>query len=148
MRLVHTLLAALLVGCAANGPISLPSSTVRGATLSLVRSVSSKPTFELKNAGTSAVAYNHWFALGPDPVAYCRTSKGEIRFCSLHVMLTDDDQPYVHESYIQPGEAVKFQAAPSGDEQVGVQLWFEEREEALWLDAWTSNKSLERTRER
>jgi hypothetical protein len=73
---------------------------------------------------------------------------GQIRFCSLRVMLAEDDQPYTHESYIQPGDAVEFEAAPTKDEQVGVHIWVNGREEALWLAARTPNTSLERTRER
>lgn len=104
--------------------------------------------FELKNSGSVPLAYNHWFALGPEPVAYCRGVDGHIRFCSLRVMLSEDEQPYTHKSYIQPGKAVKFQAAPSSHEQIGVHIWVEGREEDLWLGGWTPNTSLERTRER
>jgi hypothetical protein len=73
---------------------------------------------------------------------------GQVRYCSLRIMLTDDDQPYTHESYLQPGRSVKFRAAPSGDEQVGVTIWAEGQEEILWLDGWTPNTSLEGTRAR
>jgi hypothetical protein len=63
-------------------------------------------------------------------------------------MLGDDDQPYTHESYMQPGEAVRFQAVPTKDEQVGVHIWVDGREEPLWLGGGTPNNSLERTRDR
>jgi len=148
MRLAFATVAALLVGCTTGSAATRPSSSAHGGTLSLVRCAGSKQTFELMNSGSSPLAYNHWFSLGPQPVAYCRDVGGHVRFCSLRVMLADDDQPYTHESYIQPGSSVKFRAAPSGDEQVGVTIWVEGREEALWLDGWTPNKSLERTRER
>ena len=148
MRLAVATIAALLVGCTAGSAATRPSSSAHGGTLSLVRSAGSKQSFELKNSGSSPLAYNHWFSLGPEPVAYCRGVDGQVRFCSLRVMLADDDQPYTHESYIQPGRSVKFRAAPSGNEQVGVTIWVEGREETLWLDGWTPNKSLERTRER
>src|SRR5688572_16966380 len=148
MRLAFATAFALLAGCTTGGMEVQPSSSAHGGTLRLVRSTSSKPTFALMNSGSSPLAYNHWFSLGPEPVAYCRGADRQIRFCSLRIMLGDDDQPYTHEGYIQPGESVSFQAAPAKDEQVGVHLWVEGQEEALWLDGWTPNKSLERTRDR
>jgi hypothetical protein len=62
-------------------------------------------------------------------------------------MLADDDQPYTHVGYIQPGESVKFQAIPGKDEQVGVRIWVNGREEVLWLGGRAPNTSFERTRE-
>jgi hypothetical protein len=140
MRPVLASVIALLVGCAAGSPPIRPSTTAYGATLSLVHYASRKPTFELANSGTASLAYNHWFALGPEPVAYCRDEKGAIRFCSLRFMLADDDQPYIHESYLQPGRSVKFQAAAFENEQLEVHLWVEGREEVIWLGGWTPNK--------
>jgi hypothetical protein len=148
MRLAFATVAALFLGCTTGCMATRPSSSAYGGTLILVHSAGSKQTLVLKNSGSSPLAYNHWFSLGPDPVAYCRSADGQIRFCSLRVMLAEDEQPYTHETYIQPGEVVKFQAAPTGDEQVGVHIWVEGREEALWLDGWTPNTSLERTRGR
>ena len=148
MRLALATVVALFAGCTTGGVATQPSVSAYGGTLSLVRSAGSKQTFVLKNSGSTPLAYNHWFSLGPDPVAYCRGVDGHTRFCSLRVMLAEDDQPYTHESYIQPGESVKFQAAATGDEQVGIHLWVEGQEVALWLDGWTPNTSLERTRDR
>jgi hypothetical protein len=148
MRLALVTVAAFLAGCAAESTATRPSSAAHGATLSLVRSSDRKPTFELKNSGSAPLAYNHWFSLGPEPAAYCRGADGNIRFCSLRFMLAEDGQPYTHESYLQPGKVVTFQAAPSSDEEVGVHIWIEGREEAVWLGGWTPNKSLERTRAR
>jgi hypothetical protein len=148
MRVAFVTVAILLFGCADGSAVTRPSSSAHGGTLSLVRSAGSKQTFELKNSGSSPLAYNHWFSLGPEPAASCRGVDGQVRFCSLRVMLADEDQPYTHERYLQPGRSVKFRAAPSGDEQVGVTILVEGREEALWLDGWTPNKSLERTRGR
>jgi hypothetical protein len=85
---------------------------------------------------------------GPDPVPYCRDPQGSVRICALRIYVTQDDDPYVHESYLQPGGAVQFQATPSKDEQVGVRLWFKGKDEFLWLSRWTPNKSLERARGR
>ena len=147
MRLALATVAALLFGCTTGCAATQASSSAYGGTLSLVRSVGSKQTFVLKNSGSSPLAYTHWFSLGSEPVAYCRSVAGLIRFCSLRVMLAEDDQPYTHESYLQPGKSVRFQAAPAGDEQVGVHIWVKGREEALWLDGWTPNKSFERTRD-
>jgi hypothetical protein len=148
MRPASATVVALLAGCTAGSMATRPSSSAHGATLSLARSASSKQMFVLENSGSSPLAYNHWFSLGPEPVAYCRGVGGHIRFCSLRVLLAEDGQPYTHESYLQPGKAVRFQAAHTEDEQVGVHIWVEGREEALWLDGWTANTSLERTRER
>jgi len=148
MRFAFATVAALLVGCAAGSMAPQTSSSAHGGTLSLVRSSGSKQTLVLRNTSSSPLAYIHWFSLGPEPVAYCRGMDGHVRFCSLRVMLAEDDQPYTHESYIQPGEAVKLQACPTEDEQVGVHLWVDGREEALWLGGRTPNTSLERTRER
>ena len=148
MRLALATVAAILAGCADASMATKPTSSAYGATLSLVHSAKTKQTFLLKNSGTAPLAYNHWFALGPEPVAYCRGVSGESRFCSLRVMLAEDDQPYTHESYIQPGESVTFQAAATKDEQVGIHIWIDGREEELWLDGWTPNTSPERTRER
>ncbi len=148
MRLAYATVAMLLVGCATDSIATRPSSSAYGGTISLVRTASSKQTFMLKNSGTLPLAYSHWFSSGPEPVAYCRGADGDIRFCSLRVMLAPDGQPYTHESYMQPGESVTFQAAPSEDEQVGVHILVEGREEALWLEGWTPNTSLERTRDR
>ncbi len=148
MRLIVATVAVLFLEGATGCTVTRPSSSAYGATLSWVRSGASKQTFVLKNSGSSPLAYSHWFSLGPEPVAYCRDVDGHIRFCSPRVMLAEDDQPYTHESYIQPGEFVKFQATPTGDEQVGVHIWVEGREEVLWLDGWTPNTSFERTRGR
>jgi hypothetical protein len=148
MRLALATVFALFAGCTAGCTATQPSSSAYGGTLSLVRSAGSKQTFVLKNSGSSPLAYNHWFSLGPDPVAYCRGVDGQTRFCSLRVMLAQDDQPYTHASYIPPEESVKFQAAATGDEQVGIHLWVEGKEVALWLDGWTPNTSLERTRDK
>jgi hypothetical protein len=148
MRLAFATMAALLVGCTAGTAPTRPSSSAHGGTLSLVRSAGSRQIFELRNSGSSPLAYYHWFSLGPEPVAYCRGMDGAVRFCSLRMMLADDDQPYTHESYMQPGRSVMFRAAPSRDEQVGVIIWVAGREEPLWLDGWAPNTSLERTRDR
>jgi hypothetical protein len=148
MRLAIAAVVVLLVGCGAGTKATLPSSSAYGGTLSLVRSASSKQTFMLENSSSSPLAYNHWLSLGPEPVAYCRGADGRIRFCSERVVLAEDEQPYTHESYIQPGESVKFQAVPSLDEQVGVYIWVEGREQALWLSGWTPNTSLERMHDR
>jgi hypothetical protein len=148
MRNAFAAVTALLVGCAAGTAATLPSSSAHGGTLSLVRTERTRQTLTLSNSGSSPLAYLHWFSLGPEPVAYCRGLDGHVRVCSLRVMLADDDQPYTHESYLPPGGSVEFQASPSGDEQVGVVIWVEGREEALWLDGRTPDKSLERTRER
>ena len=148
MRLAIAMVFALIVGCTTGRTTTLPSSSAYGGTLSLVRSAGGKQTFVLKNSGSSPLAYNHWFSLGSDPVAYCRSADGRTRFCSLRVMLAEDDQPFTHVSYIQPGQAVTFEAAAAGDEQVGIHVWVEGKEEALWLNGWTPNTSLERTRGR
>jgi hypothetical protein len=107
-----------------------------------------KATFELKNTVAVPLAYEHWMSQGPEPVPYCRDPEGDIRICASHVYVTEDGEPYVHESYLQPGASVSFQAVPTGDEQVGIKIWSDAREEYLWLELWTPNKSLERTRER
>lgn len=148
MRLALATVVALFTGCTTGSTATQPSSSAHGGTLSLVRAAGAKQTFVLKNSGSSPLAYNHWFSLGPDPVAYCRGADGHTRFCSLRVMLAEDGRPYTHESYIQPGESVKFQAAAIGDEQVGIHIWADGQEVALWLDGWTPNTSFERTRER
>jgi hypothetical protein len=148
MHLASVTVVSFLAGCASVAGHSPPSSVAHGATLSLVRSTGRNPTFELRNSASSPLAYNHWFSMGPAPVAYCRGVDGHIRFCSLRVMLTEDDQPYIHESYIQPGKAVRFQADPSRGEQIGVRLWVKGREEDLWLDDWAPNTAFERARDR
>ena len=148
MRLAFGTVATIVCGCITSCAVVQPSPSAFGGTLSLVHSAGGKQTFVLKNSGSLPLAYNHWFSLGPAPVAYCRGVDGLERFCSLRVMLAEDDQPYTHESYLQPGDSVKFQASPTADEQVGVHLWVGGREEGLWLDGWTPNTSLERTRGR
>ena len=148
MRLSFAALAALILGCTTGCATTQPSSSAYGGTLRLANSKGGKQTFVLENTGSSPLAYSHWFSLGPEPVAYCRDVDGDVRFCSLRVMLREDDQPYTHESYLQPGKSVKFQAAPTGDEQLGVHIWVNGREEALWLDGWTPNSASARARER
>jgi len=51
----------------------------------------------------------------------------------LRIYLTSENDPNVHESYLQPGDSVRFRAVPSKDEQVGVRLWFHGKDEFLWV---------------
>jgi hypothetical protein len=75
--------------------------------------------------------YEHWMEQGPAPVPYCRNAEGQVRICAMHMYLSGD-QPYVHETYLQPGRSVKFEAVPSRDEQVGVKFWTDGKEQYLW----------------
>jgi hypothetical protein len=148
MRLVLSSLVLLLAGCASGRAGTMPVAELRGATLGLTSVTRTKATFELKNTVAAPLAYEHWMSQGPDPVPYCRDSQGRIHICASHVYVTEGDDPYVHECYLQPGASVKFQAVPTGDEQVGIKMWADGREEYLWLESWTPNKSLERARDR
>ena len=148
MRSTLFLFVALIAGCASGNGGSAPVSEARGATLRLLSVSKAHATFALRNGAQAALAYEHWMSQGPDPVAYCRDPQGSVRICALRIFVAEGDDPYVHESYLQPGGLVRFQAAPSKDEQVGVRLWFQGKDEFLWLSPWTPNKSLERTRER
>ena len=62
--------------------------------------------------------------------------------CRLYYYLTPENDPNVHESYLQPGDSVRFRVVPSKDEQVGVRLWFHGKDEFLWFVHWTPNTSL------
>ena len=143
MRLALFPLVVLLAGCA-SGPVStVPVTEFRGATLALTAVTRAKATLELKNTVRVPLAYEHWMSQGPEPVPYCRDPQGSIRICASRIYVIGDE-PYVHERYLQPGKAVRFQAIPSGDEQVGIKIWSDEKEVILWLEHWTPNKSLER----
>jgi len=148
MRSTLASLVALIAGCASGNGDSAPVSEARGATLRLIAVSKAHATFALVNDAPASLAYEHWMSQGPDPVPYCRDPQGSVRICALRIYVTEDDDPYVHESYLQPGGLVRFQAAPSKDEQVGVRLWFQGKDEFLWLSQWTPDKSLERTRAR
>jgi hypothetical protein len=148
MRSTLIPLVALITGCASGNGGSTPVSEARGATLRLISVSKTHATLALRNGAPASLAYEHWMSQGPDPVPYCRDSQGSVRICALQIYVMQDDDPYVHESYLQPGGSVQFQATPSKDERVGVRLWFEGKDEFLWLSQWTPNKSLERKRER
>ena len=139
-RLALCSLIVFLTGCVSGTSRAGPQSELRGATLRLVSVTKTGTRLKLTNSATTVLAYEHWMSQGPDPVPYCRNPQGGIRICASRVYLTHDDEPYVHESYLQPGASVRFQAVPSGDEQVGVRLWFDAREEYLWLESWTPDK--------
>lgn len=136
--------AMLLAGCVAGGEGVKPGASAHGATLALIHGGRNKVTLELRNAGSAPIAYDHWFTLGAEPVAYCRDVRGEVRFCSRRVMVAEDNQPRVHESYLQPGESVRLRALPSRGEQVGIRLWLQGKEDMLWLDEWIADSSAER----
>jgi hypothetical protein len=148
MRLAPLSMLVLIAGCASEGADTRHMSGAHGATLELVSSTQSKSTLELKNTGATPLAYDHWMSQGREPVPHCRDAKGAIRICALRVYLTSENDPYIHETYLQPAVSVKFQAAPAENEQVGVHIWRDGRGEYLWLDKGAPNTSLERTRVR
>ena len=143
------LLAILLVsGCSARPPAISPTSAAHGASLrltsaKLLKGATFKARFELANGATKALAYEHWMTQGPEPVPYCRDATGHIHICALRVFVDGDDEPYVHESYLQPGDSVKFEAIPSKDEHAGVKLWIDGKEEYLWFEHWTPDQALD-----
>lgn len=129
-------IVVLLTGCTTSSADVHPVATAHGATLSLVSFTKKGATLELENVSKAPIAYDHWMSQGPEPVSHCRDAGGRIRICSTRVILTHEDEPYVHETYLEPGESVKLHALPGTDEQVGVHLWRSGRGEYLWLERW------------
>ena len=82
---------------------------------------------------------------GPEPVPHCRDSEGRTRICASKIFLSPENEPDVHEAYLQPGASVRFVATPSQTEQVGIHVWRDGQGEHLWLDGWTPESSRERT---
>jgi len=144
-RLATSTLSALCLACAAGGA-SNPSTQAQGAVLTLAAVSHGKVTLRFTNSGNSSVAYEHWMSQGPEPVPFCRSVQGPIRICAERVFQTPDGEPSVHETYLEPGDSVKFRAIPSGTEQVGLRMWRDGREEYLWLENWTLDTSRHRAR--
>ena len=140
MRSALILLVALFAGCVSGNGGGAPSAEARGATLRWVSVSKAHATLVLVNGAPESLEYEHWMSQGPDPVPYCRNPQGSVRICALRIYVTGDNDPYVHESFLQPGSSVRFQAVPSDDEQVGVRLWFQGKDEYLWLAHWKREK--------
>ena len=136
MRITATAIFVLLTGCISNNADVHPVATAHGAALTLVSFTQKKATLELKNVSKTRIAYDHWMSQGPEPVSHCRDGADRIRICSTRVFLTHEDEPYVHETYLEPGESVKLHALPGTDEQVGIHLWRGGRGQYLWLERW------------
>ena len=134
-------LVAIVAACTTSKGGGVAISEARGASLRLVSISKLHATFALGNSASEALAYEHWMSQGPEPVPYCRDPQGSVRICALRIYLTPENDPNVHESYLQPGDSVRFRAVPSKDEQVGVRLWFHGKDEFLWFVHWTPNTS-------
>jgi hypothetical protein len=141
-------LAVLLAGCVSGSVGTVSTSGPFGATLSLKSVTLARATLELENDAAAPLAYEHWMSQGPEPVPYCRDPRGDIRICASRVYLMPGGEPNVHESYLQPGTSVRFQAVPSGDEQVGMKILSDGKEVFFWLEHWTPDTSLKNARER
>ena len=136
LRLAISILSALCLAYAASGTPN-PSTQAQGAVLTVAAISHGKVTLKLTNSGNSSLA---------EPVPFCRSLQGSIRICADRVFQTPDGDPYVHETFLEPGASVKFRAIPSGTEQVGLRLWRDGREEYLWLEDWTLDTSRRRAR--
>jgi hypothetical protein len=148
MRLTFALACGLLAGCISSSAETESIAEIHGASLRLISTRSTHASMELRNGAALPLAYQHWMSQGPEPVPYCRAPGGEIRICSRNLYFIAGDEPFVHESYLQPGHSVRFRALPSRGEQIGVYIWFDGKGEYLWAEIQAPNKSLERTREK
>ena len=146
-RLSMIPLILLAAGCASEPAASWPVSEVDGVTLRMTSAKELegpiyKTRFLLRSVASTPLAYEHWMSQGPEPVPYCRDSQGVIRICAAHVYVMADE-PYVHESYLQSGDSVEFDAIPARGEQVGVKYWLEGAEHFLWYPHWTPGPATE-----
>ena len=128
----HLAVVLLLAGCH-----STPLPKVRpnaGEPVSVKRlgRGNERVTFEMRNLTSESVAYAHWFSLDPEPVPYCRSSDGSSRPCGTRVMLDEADNFWIHESYLKPGQRVRFVAQPGSATAVGVLLWIDGKETYVW----------------
>ncbi len=148
MRIAAISAFALCTGCV-SGSTGVHSVTdAYGASLSLISLSSAEATLELSNLGRTPLAYDHWMSQGPEPVPHCRDTSGRVRICARRIYLTSENEPYVHEAYLQPGASVELRAVPGQDEQVGVHVWRGGKDGYLWLEIGTPNKPSEKTSER
>jgi hypothetical protein len=128
----HLVIVLLLAGCH-----SAPQSKEQlgsGEPVSVTRldRGAGRVTFEMRNLTSESIGYAHWFGVDPEPVPYCRTSDGSLWPCGTKVMLDEADNFWIHESYLEPGQRVRFVAQPGNATAVGVLLWIDGKETYVW----------------
>jgi hypothetical protein len=144
VKLICALPVLLLSGCASTSYYKDVTVDANGISLTLTSSDASRAALRMKNTSSAPIAYDHWMAQGPDATPYSCDSTGVIRICSSRVFLTPEGRPMTHETYLQPGSQISFEARPSPGEQVGVRLWIAGRDQYVWLTSVLPNPSLER----
>jgi hypothetical protein len=113
------------------------SAALRGDDLVSVTRISQrghKATYELRNLSPEPIAYAHWFGEDAEPVPYCLSQDGSSKPCGTKVVLNSDDSFWIHESYLRPGQRVRFVAQPGSAMAVGVLLWVDGKERYVWSD--------------
>jgi len=124
----------LLTGCHATPG---PAAAFEGDELVSVIRISQrglKATYELRNLSPEPIAYAHWFGEDAEPVPYCLSRDGSTQPCGFKAVLNFDDSFWTHESYLQPGQRVRFVAQPGDAAAVGVLLWINGKERYVWSE--------------
>jgi hypothetical protein len=122
----------LLVGCHAAPSVKEPPGTGGPVSVKRLGRGTARVTFEVRNLTSTPVAYARWFGLGPEPVPYCRSGEGALRLCGSKAMLDEAGNLWIHESYLKPGQRVRFVAHPGSATAVGVLLWVGGKETYVW----------------
>ena len=99
-------------------------SITQKVTFELVSSKKGVAVLGMKNVSSHVLSYEHWFGQEGMPVAYCENDVGEIQVCSTHVFLLEDEY-FTHETYIQPGDEIRFEANVATYERVGVKFYMQ-----------------------
>jgi hypothetical protein len=128
----HLVIVLLLAGCHSLPPPKVPPNTGEPVSVKRLGRGAERVTIEMRNISSESVAYAHWFGLDSEPVPYCRTSDESLRPCGTKVMLDEADNFWIHESYLKPGQRVRFVAQPGNAAAVGVLLWIGGKETYVW----------------
>ena len=96
-----------------------------GVSINLLSNNSNVAQLEIRNNTQKILSYEHWFGQKGMPVAYCKSLSSDIDVCSTEVFLIGDEY-FTHETYIQPGEAVLFEANNVDSVAIGVKFYIQE----------------------
>jgi hypothetical protein len=95
--------------------------------------------YRVRNVSSSRLRYQHWAALGPEPVAYCRDADHLQYTCSRKVLVMDFQDssgiPARQDTFLDPHESVTMEVNTEGAEMIGILMFTGDpaRDSIVWF---------------